>query len=331
MSILVGVFLIPAAYLVGVGYLFYKGERKGLGVSLLFFGLSVAAGFWAITRSRSGTAAIGLLFLPLLGAIAGLLALGFGHWRSSREFATKLAGWLCLGGAVLVVAAQVVQGERTTRLNRTRDDAQAEFSRAIEREREALADTLRRNEGREAEVVDRLIRERMNDRAFLIPALESKFVSPDVLDTLARSADLGVALQAVRNPNTEAATLARVYRTHSYPGYFFQALAAHAHTPPEILREHYERPRTIGGLDIWFAGNAATPRDILDKISRTTTDASVVQGLLGNPALDCRLLTQAAARLEATARPEDEYALSRVRELRPALCGRAPDSAGAAR
>lgn len=320
MSMLAGMFLLPAAYLVGLVHLARKGDRRGLGISLLFFLVSVAVGFWAITRSRSSTAGIGILFLPLLGAIAGGLALGFAYWRSSPETGARIAGWLCLGGAVLVVGSQLVQGERTIERNRARDDKQAAHERDIARERRALADTLRENAGQESEVVDRLIRARMNDRAFMIPALESEFVSPDVLDSAARSTDMGVVLQALRNPNTPGETLARVYREASYPDYYFQTLAAHANTPPAILRAIYERPRTIGGLDIWFAGNAATPRDILDRISRTTRDVNVIQKLLQNPTLDCALLNQTASSLGASDRPADEYSLVTVGERRAELC-----------
>ena len=328
---LVGMFLIPAAYLIGVGYFFFKGERRGLALSVVFFALSIAAGCWAITRSRSSTAGIGVLFLPLLGALAGLLALAFAHWRTSGDAISRVAAWLSLAGAVIVVASQLVQGQRSIQLNRSRDEEQAAHSAAIAREREALAETMRRSAGRETAVVDSMVRARMRDRAFLIAALESPHLSPDVLDSAARSADLGVALQAVRNPNADSATLARVYREHSYPDYFFQALAGHAHTPPAILRELYARPRTITGLDIWFAQNPATPRDVLERIASTTTDASVVQSLLRNPALDCALLTRAAERLAATDRPADEYGRSRVRELQPALCGAGADTVGATR
>ncbi len=125
----------------------------------------------------------------------------------------------------------------------------------------------------------------------------ARFDLAEILDSLANSPDMGIALEAIRNPNTAPATLERVYRTKSYPDYFFQALAAHHHTPPNVMRELYARPATIMGLDIWFAGNPATPREILDKFSRTSTDRSVITSLLGNPALDCALLGQVGVNL----------------------------------
>ena len=161
----------------------------------------------------------------------------------------------------------------------------------------------------------------MNDRAFLLAALPNDSVSPAILDTLANSDDLGVALEAVRNPNTTGKTLERVYRTKTYPDYFFQALAAHHNTPPNVLRELYRRPRTISGLDIWFAGNPSTPKEIIGEIAHTTSDRSVANALLSNTALDCPILTQLAANLmKRQNRDADNPEVARVTELVPVLC-----------
>jgi hypothetical protein len=131
----------------------------------------------------------------------------------------------------------------------------------------------------------------MNDREFILAALAHESISPDVLNILAESPDLGIALETVRNPSTPSETLERVYRTRSYPDYFFQALAANHHTPPAVLTEIYRKPRTISGLSIWFAGNPASPQDVLDDIARKTTDRAVIAALLENPAVSCTTLT----------------------------------------
>ena len=161
----------------------------------------------------------------------------------------------------------------------------------------------------------------MTDRAFLLAAVPNDSVSPDLLDTLANSADLNIALEAVRNPNTRPETLEHVYRTKSYPDYFFQALAAHHHTPPNVLIELYHRPQTIMGLDIWFAGNPATPKVILNEISRTATDRNVIAALLENPSLDCGMLTKLAVTLmKRQNRDADNPNVARLSELTPTLC-----------
>jgi hypothetical protein len=115
-----------------------------------------------------------------------------------------------------------------------------------------------------------MIQERFTDRAFLIAALESRFVSADLLDRLANSPDLGIELQVARNPNSRSETLTRLYRTCSYPPYLHQALAAHSNTPPDILREIYSARRQfeVGYVETWLARNPATPKDTLDDIAR---------------------------------------------------------------
>jgi hypothetical protein len=162
----------------------------------------------------------------------------------------------------------------------------------------------------------------MNDKPFLIAALENDSISPLILDSLANSPDLNIALQAVRNPNTERSTLRRVYATASYPDYFFQALAGHPNTPPEIIREIYTKPRTITGLDGWFARNPATPRDVLEKISATTTSTWAISQLLENPAVDCALLDQAARNLSAMRSDSASRTAEQLEEARPTVCAK---------
>ena len=133
--------------------------------------------------------------------------------------------------------------------------------------RKLIAAALRENRGRERVWLDSSIRARMNDRAFLLAALQNDSISPWLLDTLANSSDLAIALAAVRNPNTRTATLEDVFRKDVYPATFTQALAAHRRTPPYIFRDLRKREPVNSSFDIWFAGNPATPREILWEIA----------------------------------------------------------------
>jgi hypothetical protein len=316
---------VPVAYFVVIVTMAFRGNPRGIGLSLFFFAASVATGVWAIMQSRSSTAGLGFLGIPLLGGLAGFLGLAFGRYRTSGEPLRKIGAWVGLAGALLLVSFNIAQGAQTRSKYRVYDVKQAEFSAEVARDRENIAAALKENPGGERAYLDSSIRARINDRAFLLAALPNDSISPEVLDTLANSNDLGIALEAVRNPNTTGETLTRVYRTKSYPDYFFQALAAHRHTPPEILRDLYHRPRTITGLDIWFAGNPLTPRDILNEISRTTSDRNVINALLANPALDCGLLTNLASTLmKKQNRDADNPEVARVTELVPVLCERKP-------
>ena len=94
---------------------------------------------------------------------------------------------------------------------------------------------------------------------------------------------------------------------------------------PGILREIYTRPRTIGGLDIWFGGNPSTPKDILINIAAKTTDPNVVNALLENPAVDCPTMTALARNLMKNQnRDADNPNVARLTERMPAVCPNAP-------
>lgn len=316
---------VPILYLITVCVLLFRRAARGIGLSLLFFVAAVATGVWAILQSRSSTAGLGFLGIPLLGALGGFLGLAFGRYRSSTERPRRIGAWIGLAAALLLVSFNIAQGTQTRAKNKVRDDKQAEFSAAVAREREIVTAYLKQNPSRQRIYLDSSIRANMNDRAFLLAALPNDSISPEILDTLASSDDLGIALEAVRNPGTTAATLERVYRTKTYPDYFFQALAAHRNTPPAILNELYHRQQTITGLDIWFAGNPATPRAILQTIASTDSSPHVLMALLGNPVLDCGLLSAAASNLMKTQdRDADDPTVQRVTELVPEKCNRKP-------
>jgi hypothetical protein len=319
-SSLLGLIVVPIAYLVLVVTLLAKKTANGVGVSLLFCALVAGSAYWAITQSRSSTAVIGFIGLPFIAALGGFLGLAFGRWRSSPEHTHSVAAFLGLAGAVLLVAFNVREGTKTNAKNSARDEQQTAHSEEIARDRALISAGLGQNENRQRDYLDSSIRARMKDRAFLIAALENDSISPVILDSLASANDLGIALQAVRNPSTDRATLRRVYLTHTYPDYFYQTLAGHPNTPPEIIREIYTKPRTITGLDGWFARNSATPRDVLEKISTTTTSTWAISQLLQNPALDCPLLDQAARNLSAMRSDSASQVVTQLEEVRPTVC-----------
>lgn len=304
-------------------WLAYRKRYRGMALAVSLCVLTILIGLWAIFQSRSSTAAIGILFLPFYGVFAGSMA-----WlhrqlvRAERQWLRGL-GWFCLALALVPPGALVYSGLETMALNRSRDAQHQANQAEIDRYRSELKAALAENPGREAAVIEALISANLNNRNFLLPLLETPFVAPATLDRLAATDDLGIALSAVRNPACPPATLSRVYHQHSYPDYFFQAIAAHANTPPEVLVDLYRRPPTIMGLDRSFAKNSATPRELLLEIANGTKDSFVVQQLLQNPRLDCGLLTPIEAALRRSERPTDSYSEGRLRELRAGPCAAA--------
>jgi len=319
------IFALPAAYLAALIWLVIKRDRLGLVESVCYAALAIGTGAWAITRSRSSTAGIGFLFLPALAALAGLLGLLYGRWGKSAETTRRVIGLLASAGGLAIIVSNLVSGTQTITRNRTRDDVQARYSAAIASNRAQIATALQANPGRERAWLDSAIIARLNDRPFLLAALPHDSISPAVILTVAYNADLGVTLEALRNPNASARTLERVYRTASYPDYFYQALAAHHNTPPTLLRALHQNPGVISGLDIWLAGNPSTPQDVLTDIGRKTTDHSVVAALLENPRVDCTTMSALANNLmKKQNRDADNPNVARLTERMPTVCPNAP-------
>ena len=321
MIFFLAIFGAPVAYAVVLVTLAIKREWRGLALSLLFAAAVVASAVWAMDQSRSSTRGLAFLGFPLMAALGGFLGLAFGRYRTSTDVSRRIGAWLGLAATLALIGFNISGGLKEKTKNRGRDVTQAAFSAEISRDRDSIKAALKANPGRERAWLDSSVRTRMTDRAFLLAALPNDSMSPGLLDTLANSPDLNIALEAVRNPNTRPETLEHVYRTNSYPDYFFQALAAHHNTPPKVLLELYRRPQTITGLDIWFAGNPSTPHDVLDQISRTATDRSIIAALLENSSLDCGMLTRIAiTTMKTQNRDADNVNVARVSELVPKLC-----------
>ena len=141
---------------------------------------------------------------------------------------------------------------------------------------------------------------------------------PALLDTLANSSDLSCRTggdqeseHRDRNP--------RERLSKGIPSALLtEALAAHRRTPPYIFRELYHPDRDSANLDVWFAGNPATPREILAQIARKSTNTFVIAALLENPKLDCWLQGQLARNLmKEQNRDADNPNVQRLAELVP--------------
>jgi hypothetical protein len=257
----------------------------------------------------------------VFAALAGFFGLTFVRWRTSAHVSHKIGAWLALTGLVLLLAINIVAGINRRARTQTRDGQWTAQSAEISHDRAVIDAALKKHPGDQQQFLDSSIRANRTNRAFLLAALPHDSISRELLDTLANSPDLGIALETIRNPGASAETLTRIYRTRAYPDYFFQALAAHRHTPPDILRDLHQRPGSISGLDIWLAGNPSTPRDVLNDIARKSADKHVIAQLLENPALDCGLLTELGVRLtKGPQRDPPDPNVMRATERLPDVC-----------
>jgi LPXTG-motif cell wall-anchored protein len=115
------IFGLPIAFLAGMAVLFFRKRRRGIGEGLGLFAVCFAAGAWAILQSRASTAAIGFLFLPSVGAVAGALGWVSGNLRGAQALALRASGWVCLLAGLALPAWEIVGGAQTIALNQRCD------------------------------------------------------------------------------------------------------------------------------------------------------------------------------------------------------------------
>jgi hypothetical protein len=318
MPILMWMFGVPLACAIAWLVLIVRGPRDGVVAGALAAAATAALGLWAIAQSRSSTAGIGVVFLPLWGSVAGSAAWAFGRFRRHPDRAARVAAGFAGAISVAIVVAMIWSGMQERAKNRDRDRLQAEHSRRIDENRQRIRQLLHDNPGRE-DLLDAEIGEHRDDRTFLIPALETEAVSEDRLDELSRSPDLGVVNSVARNRRTRPQTLAHIFRTGNTPFYFYQALAENPNTPADVLRSLSSHPEPMSPLNLPLARNASTPRDILDRIAGSG-DVYALRELLKHPSLDCALLRKADASLTRVDAASRDAWLPPIRSREAQLC-----------
>jgi hypothetical protein len=327
MTVVLWLFGVPLACAIAWLYLLVRGPREGVAVAAASAVATVAIGWWSITQSRSSTAGIGVLFLPIWASLAGSTAWVFGRFRRHADRSTRIAAAIAGAASFAIVVAMIWGGGQERAKNRDRDRQQAEHSRQIDENRRRIRQLIGDNPGR-ADLLDAEIERHRDDRTFLIPALETELVSEVRLDELSRSADLGVVNSVARNRRTRPETLARIYRTGNTPFYFYQALAENPNTPVDILRSLFAHPEPMASLERSFARNASTPPDVLDRIAGSS-DVYALRDVVNHPALDCALFRKAEASLQRVDPAGHQQRRSSLSSRDAQLCGR--DGRGASK
>ena len=326
MLFLVGYTIIPLVFVFGclVQALRKPGtfwRRAGI-YGLLAYLVAFMLGVFAILESRGSTSGIGFLFLPMVALVPGVLGFGLGvaqhRFRYLRQAGRptvwpRLGMAVALAGLVGVLLVQLNGWHDTYQLNESRDQETQRQREAIQANRRTLAERLASAPGHEAQIIEQLVAE-TDDRTWLLPLASNPHTSALTLDRLSQSADFGVALSAVRHVNVSAETIVRVYRTHSYPGYFFSTMAGNANTPAWLLAELYEKRAQNYGIAPALAGNPNTQADILDALL-ADADRRTLKRLAENPALSCIQLHKVRARLrdEKMGRPGSSLAKALAR------------------
>jgi hypothetical protein len=288
-------------------------QRGGI-LALIAYCISLAIGTCTILESRSSTAGIGFVFLPVLATGPGVLGLLLGsmhflHRHRENSKARSAFGALSILSAAalgLVIGLQAVEWVETRSLNEKRDAESHRHRLGIEAAERRLTKQLSANPGQEERIIAEIAGNR-NERAVLIPIARNRFTPPEVLAELSRSSDLGVALSALRNARIPADAIEWVYANHPYPQYFYSTMAANPNTAPHLLRVLLQKRHLNTGIAPALAANPASPADIIGRLM-DRPNARVARGLARNPALDCQQLQTLLKKLDredaGTERPD---------------------------
>jgi uncharacterized membrane protein len=269
---------LAIVYLIVIATLIVRRKTAGVLMSVAFAALVIAVAAWMIRSSAATDASVDLFTLPTQAALAGFFGLLFARWRSRPDPLRRIIAWGSLAVVVLYFIAALWEGfghpER-----RSMRRASAAFSLRLKQANDTITAGLNRDPGGQRAYLDGMIRSRMDNRGFVLAALEYDSVSAGVLDTLANGTDSTIVHAVARHNNTSAETLTRIYRTRTPASYFAPVLASNRHTPKDILRE----------------------------MATTTSDPAVFRSFRNNPALDCGLLNLLKARLAAMPPDTSDY------------------------
>ena len=268
--------------------------------SLLAFFLFLLFSAYSILEVRSSTAAIGFIFLPMIAMLpmAGGFVLGYLHTRylykkqnGHASFGLKLSLMILSALLLLPFIWQAHELSETIAKNTSRDNEALRQREAIKDNNDRLELALSRNPGKEVAILKQRINE-TQDRTQLIPIAKNSYASPEILEQLSYSSDLGVVLSVVRNDRVTQETLLRIYHEHNYPAYFYVDLSKNKKTPADILRQLYEQRSLNSGITRNLARNPQLPQDLLNHLI-IEPDKHVLKNILERADITCQQIEKA--------------------------------------
>lgn len=272
---------------------------------ILAFGSFLFFGSYSILQSRSSTAGLGFIFLPIIALIPGGsgLILGkihteyFRRKQRNKPLAIHRSGLIIFSLFILmpfIWQANVLLN--TISKNNLCDIEVARQRVAIENNINKLKMLLSENPGREVDILKEKAGE-TEDRVELIPIAKNKHASSEILNELSRSADIGIVLTVVGNQNTSEKTLEWLYINHTNPTAVYPSLSSNPKTPKKILRELYEKRHQYTLIAWQLARNPELPEDILNKLVNEPR-GRVLLHILGRSDITCEQVEKVINTLE---------------------------------
>lgn len=295
-------FIIPVLILAAGGYQFVRGSRTGLWPALISGAAVTALQMWAISQSRSSTAAIGILFIPIYASIAM-----FGVWGAHRlKHPLRYTLYLPM---ILILGWTIKSGLSVRKLNEARDAESEARREQIQKRRDEIKGMLNLYHGHEHEAIDLAIDSHVDDPLYVEAAFTFEEMSLERLTKLAESGKYD--LHVISHPKATSHLIERVYKHAAYKDVLFSTLAGNPKTPAWILKEIDAQRDRFVGLDNNLAANPMLPSEIRQRIAGTTQGYALLE-LLKNPSTTCADIHLIEASLEKT---EDTYRATAREEL----------------
>lgn len=292
-------FLLPVAALIALivlGKAHWASRRARWMVwgSLLTAGCTGAGYLWAIFHSTSSTAAIGVIFIPIMMAIAAPVGALLGVMTYEVRFHTRsVAGAVSLVGLVVVAVAAGQTGLHVAEFHGLRAETdpgalgRAASAKLAERDYFTLAAIAANPHTPRASLLE--------IASYDDPGLHEKrsgWVNSIDKDQLA------VVRKVIRNPNAPVEALRKL--AESKNEYVLGDVAQERRTPEDLLRALAARRH--GYLVNWgLAANPSVPAEILQQLPYET-DKGVAQFLAYNSSTPVPVLEKLAAHPDAIVR-----------------------------
>jgi hypothetical protein len=258
--------------------------------ALSAFVIAVVLGSIQILSTRSSTAAIGFIFLPVIALVpavlSGLIPL-FLHYKKKTAHSfnnTTVISLLVL----LLISFYGWQGWSTYQIrdkNKQRDIESSRQRDAIKNNKLELASLLVEHPGNEEKIIADKVKN-TDDRTWLIPLAGSQYANTETLNTLAHSKDFGVVTTALRHNNIAPEIIVWVFKNHTYPSYFFTTMSRNKNTPDWLLEYLYEQKHTNYGIAPALAINPSSPTTLINKLV-IKPDRRTLESLIKNPLVTC--------------------------------------------
>ncbi len=296
---------------------FLPGSRKDLAIGFTGAVAISLLDLWAISQSRSSTAAVGLLFTPILAGLTFLALWIASRAQGSSSLFRKRLGYLGYAVVLGLTVWILKNGFETRTRNAARDELQKVSREAHEEKRRFLKHMLNSATADRTNRLEQFIMQHEGDDQWIAAALEFEEVTSARLEKIALSKKFEVRI--VSHENAAPQLIERLYREHPNKAYLAPAVARSKNSPEPLLRE-LDLANTDRSLDNSFVSNPSAPIDILERISKTANSYQMQQ-LLENRKTNCLIAQNLGARAPEFEPYYQKWITDRLPTVKARVCG----------